>query len=285
MEPVKNIRNQVTTDSGNVVSTQHPWHRFVAMGDSFTQGFGDPDPLSLGGYRGWADRVAEELDAGHGDFSYANLAFQGQTVRQVIDTQLRPALRLAPDLVSFQAGGNDLIHLGADPDRLAATIEPAIEALASAGATVILFLGPDSGRQTVLGHVRTRIALYNEDLRAIAAHHGAIVADMWSLKDLSDARMWSADRLHPSPLGHQQVASMVLDSLHVPHDWAALTVKPLPVRSWRQLRAGDIVWTRQYLLPWILRAADWRAEADSPAPKRPVPGPVRQIDAAPLGGT
>lgn len=282
---MKNARDEAATDSSDQASAHHPWHRFVAMGDSFTEGFGDPEPLSPGGYRGWADRVAEELDTGHGDFSYANLAVRGRTVRQVIDTQLVPALRMAPDLVSFQAGGNDLIQLGADPDRLAAAVEPAIEALSAAGATVILFLGPDSGRQTVLGHVRTRVALYNEDLRAIAAHHGAIVADMWSLRDLSDARMWSADRLHPSPLGHQQVSAMVLDSLGVPHALAPLTVKPMPTRSWRQLRAGDITWTRQYLLPWMLRAANRHAEETSPAAKRPVPGPVGRTEAARMGGT
>ena len=39
----------------------HPWTRYVAIGDSFTEGIGDPNPQSPGGHRGWADRVAEEL--------------------------------------------------------------------------------------------------------------------------------------------------------------------------------------------------------------------------------
>ena len=39
----------------------HPWRRYVALGDSFTEGIGDPEPESPGGYRGWADRVAETL--------------------------------------------------------------------------------------------------------------------------------------------------------------------------------------------------------------------------------
>ena len=39
----------------------HPWNRYIALGDSFAEGIGDPSPESLGGYRGWADRVAEEL--------------------------------------------------------------------------------------------------------------------------------------------------------------------------------------------------------------------------------
>lgn len=30
----------------------HPWRRYVALGDSFTEGIGDPEPESPGGYRG-----------------------------------------------------------------------------------------------------------------------------------------------------------------------------------------------------------------------------------------
>ena len=47
------------------------------MGDSFTAGLGDPEPLSPGGMRGWADRIAEELSEGRADFRYANLAVSG----------------------------------------------------------------------------------------------------------------------------------------------------------------------------------------------------------------
>ncbi|HEV7950181.1 MAG TPA: SGNH/GDSL hydrolase family protein, partial [Glaciihabitans sp.] len=43
------------------MSQLHPWSRYVALGDSFTEGIGDPEPASPGGFRGWADRVAEVL--------------------------------------------------------------------------------------------------------------------------------------------------------------------------------------------------------------------------------
>ena len=35
----------------------HPWTRCVAMGDSFTEGVGDPEPRSPGGWRGWAGEI------------------------------------------------------------------------------------------------------------------------------------------------------------------------------------------------------------------------------------
>ena len=194
---------------------EHPWHRYVAMGDSFTMGYGDPDPLSPGGYRGWADCVAKELSHGQSDFSYANLAIRGAKIRQVVEKQLPQAIHLAPDLVTFQAGGNDLIRLDANPDKLAAAVDPAIEALCATGATVLIFVGPDSGPRTVLGHVRSKIALFNETLRAIATRNDAMVVDLWALRDLSDPRMWDRDRLHLSPIGHQKVAALVLDNLSV----------------------------------------------------------------------
>jgi lysophospholipase L1-like esterase len=49
-------------------------HRYVALGDSFTEGVGDHDPRLPNGVRGWADRVAEVLATKQPDFTYANLA-------------------------------------------------------------------------------------------------------------------------------------------------------------------------------------------------------------------
>ena len=254
---------------------QHPWHRYVALGDSFTVGYGDPDPLSPGGYRGWADCVARELSREQSGFSYANLAIRGAKINQVVAKQLPMAIDLSPDLVTFQAGGNDLIRFDADPDKLAAAVAPAMEALCATGATVLIFVGPDSGPRTVLGHVRSRIALFNESLRTIATQNGAMVADMWALRDLSDPRMWDRDRLHLSPIGHQKVASMVLENLNVDRAFEPLEVDPLPAQTWRQAKADDLVWTKEYLVPWLLRGVTSHLTAAVPSAKRPYPGPVQ----------
>ena len=69
----------------------------VALGDSFTEGVGDPDPQRPNGVRGWADRVAEVLAARTADFGYANLAIRGRKLPQVLAEQLEPALALRPD--------------------------------------------------------------------------------------------------------------------------------------------------------------------------------------------
>ncbi len=252
----------------------HPWRRFVALGDSFTEGLDDPEPRNAGGYRGWADRAAEELSIGVPEFAYANLAVRGQLVHEVVDSQLGPALALKPDLVSIQAGGNDLLHPGSDPDKLAAILEEAVVRLRLQGVTVVLFAGPDAGRSTIMGQFRTKIAVFNENMRSIAEHHDAIIADLWAMTELHDRRMWGPDRLHPSSLGHHAVAAMVLETLNVPHSLLPLTPKPLPEKSWRQARAGDLVWAREYLMPWVIRGIRRESPSNGFGPKRPIPGPV-----------
>ncbi|MGH2655899.1 MAG: SGNH/GDSL hydrolase family protein, partial [Actinomycetota bacterium] len=92
-----------------------PWKRFVALGDSLTEGVGDPD--RRGRLRGWADRLAETMAAVDPDFAYANLARRGLPSEEVRRTQLEPALRLRPDLASVLVGMNDLLEPRFDPAR------------------------------------------------------------------------------------------------------------------------------------------------------------------------
>jgi lysophospholipase L1-like esterase len=256
------------------MSQQHPWSRYVAVGDSFTEGIGDPEPASPGGYRGWADRVAEVLSSGSDGFAYANLAIRGRLLQQILDEQIEPALQLRPDLVTISAGGNDIIRPNTDPDDIAARLEAGVARLRSDGATVVLFNGPDIGMTPVLGRMRGKVAIYNQNLRAGAARHDLVVADMWALRELSDPRMWAPDRLHFSPIGHHTVARMVLQALNVENDLEPYTPEPLPPRRWRQARVEDIGWAREYLVPWVIRRIRHQSSGDGISPKRPGDGDV-----------
>ena len=243
----------------------------VSIGDSFTEGIGDPEPRSIGGNRGWADRVAEELAERTDDFAYANLAVRGRLLQQILDEQIEPALELQPDLVTISAGGNDIIRPGTDPDEVAQRLETGIARLRSDGATVVLFNGPDVGTTPVLGRIRGKVAIFNENLRAIALRQDLVIADMWALRELKDPQMWAPDRLHFSPLGHHTVARMVLDSLGVDHDLDPVKPEPLPAVSWRQAKIHDLVWAKEYLVPWVIRRIRHRSSGDGVTPKRPEP--------------
>lgn len=251
------------------MAQQHPWTRFVALGDSFTEGLGDPEPESPGGHRGWADRVAEVLAAQTEDFAYANLAVRGRLLQQISDEQVDAALVLKPDLITISAGGNDIIRPGTDPDDVAQRFEDMVVRLCRDDATVVMFNGPDIGMTPVLRRVRGKVAIYNENLRAIAQRHDCVVADMWALRELSDSRMWAPDRLHFSALGHHTIARMVLTALNVDNDLEPLQPEPLPARSWREARAEDAVWAREHFVPWVLRRVRGRSSGDEIHAKRP----------------
>lgn len=247
----------------------HPWRRMVAIGDSFTEGIGDPDPGSPGGHRGWADRVAEELNRLAPGLSYANLAIRGRLFRQIVDEQVAPALELTPDLVTVCAGGNDMLRPGGDPDAIAEEMDDVVGRLAANGATVVLVGGPDIGATPVLRGIRGRIAVYNENVRVVASRHDAVLVDLWGLRELADPAMWDPDRLHFSPLGHHRIAVEALDTLGLAHGLVPEVVPDRPPSSWRQARGEDLVWAHRYLRPWVARRIRRTSSGAQVRPKRP----------------
>jgi lysophospholipase L1-like esterase len=261
-------------------SEPHPWRRFVAIGDSFTEGIGDPEPGSPGGHRGWADRVADVLSAQVDDFAYANLAVRGKLIAQIVADQIEPALALKPDLITFSAGGNDVIRPGTDPDAVAQQFEDAVVRLTRDGATLVVFTGIDTNFTPVFRGIRGKVAIYNENIRAIADRYDAIVADQWGLKVVQDMRFFDDDRLHYNALGHHEVARMVLRALNVPNDLQPMRPDPLPVTTWREARSHDLVWAREYLVPWVLRRLRHQSSGDHVSAKRPEPLPVVALAAA-----
>ncbi|MBO0822922.1 MAG: SGNH/GDSL hydrolase family protein [Actinobacteria bacterium] len=250
-----------------------PFASFLALGDSFTEGVGDPYPD--GTYQGWADRFARSLSAESPSLRYANLAIRGKLLGQVIAEQVPEAIRLAPDLVSLAAGGNDLLRPRADPDALAASFERAVGALRSAGSAVMLFTGFDPGGFPVLRLVRGKVAAYNAQLRQIASRYDCLHVDLWSMKVLADPREWCADRLHLSPDGHRRVALRACEVAGVPvtDDWR----RPLPARTatdWRSARQQDLVWARTYAAPWLVRRLRGVSSGDGRTAKRPDLAPL-----------
>ncbi|WP_104475612.1 SGNH/GDSL hydrolase family protein [Microterricola pindariensis] len=253
----------------------HPWQRYVAVGDSFTEGIGDPEPSVPGGFRGWADRVAEVLSDGTDDFAYANLAVRGKLIQQILDEQVDHALALKPDLITISGGGNDVIRPGSDPDAVSALVEQAIARLSRDHATVVLFTATDVGFSPVFRGIRGKVAIYNENLRAIAAKYDCIIADQWPLKEIQDTRYWAPDRLHMNALGHHEIARLVLAALNVPNDLKPSQPEPAPALSWREARGEDLSWAREYLVPWVLRRVRHQSSGDTVTAKRPDAGPFQ----------
>lgn len=261
--------------SGVTEPARPPFHRYVALGDSFTEGVGDPDPSRPNGLRGWADRVAEALAAQPGaeDFGYANLAIRGRKLQPILDEQLEPALALRPDLVTIHAGANDVLRPRVDLDAMASTYDAAVGRLAGSGARVVLFTIFDPGSSRIYGPVRGRMAIFNEWVREIADRHGATVVDMWRMRSVDVATVMDPDRMHLNPAGHQHIAMAVLDALGIAHPLEALATEPV-VRTRREELAENARWTREFLVPWVHRRLTGRSSGDSIDPKRPELAPI-----------
>ena len=259
---------------------------FVALGDSFTEGLED-DLGPTGRHLGWADRVAAALAVHHGGLRYANLAVRGRTLDPVVAEQVPIALELAPDLISFHAGPNDVLRPRVDVDGVVTRYGAAVAALARSGATVLLFtvIERAGGTGRTADRLAARFAGFNDGVRTVAEEHGCIVVDMGATPALQDRRLWHPDRLHLAPEGHARVAAAVLEALgHT--DPVLLGGDPgwwqhplnIPRRGGRRTDlVEDVRWVRRHLLPWVGRRVRGVSSGDSVAPKH-----AELIDVVPM---
>ena len=244
--------------------------RYVAIGDSSTEGLDDPD--GQGGFRGWANRLAERIASVQGSLLYANLGIRGRRTRQILDGQLEPALAMQPDLVTVFSGTNDVVSRGFDPGTVARDMEAIQRALIGAGATVLTFTLPDLTPVMPLARwIAPRVHALNDALRSAANASGTILVDFAIYPMASDPRLWSPDRLHANAAGHARIAAALADALALPGatgDWRA----PLPdvtSPTLGQQLAAEWTWGRDHLFPWIWRHLRGRSSGDGREPKRP----------------
>jgi lysophospholipase L1-like esterase len=254
------------------------FRRYVALGDSSTEGLDDPYDGEDGGYRGWADRLAEHVDAAWPGLEYANLAVRGRLAGQVEREQLPAALALKPDLVSVFAGLNDMLRPRVDPAAVAGALTRMMAAARAGGATVVTITVPDTAAVNPIARpLRGRVLWLNDAIRDAAARTGTLVCDVAVQPVAADPRMWSPDRLHTNSAGHERIAAGLAQALALPGSSAAWTdrLPDEPAPGLRSTLAAELIWGRRYLLPWLGRRLRGASSGDSITAKRPHPTAVR----------
>jgi lysophospholipase L1-like esterase len=244
---------------------------FVALGDSFTEGVGDRNPRLPNGVRGWADRTAKQLARQDPAWRYANLAVRGKRLDEIVQDQLEPALAWKPTLISFYAGGNDILEIRQDMAALMRRYEAAVQRLAASGARLLLFTGFDVLLPGVLEPMRWRNRRYNEAVRDVARRYGTLLVDHWAFEAYQDPRLWDADRLHMSPAGHRLMAAKVLDVLGVPHTLRPVALDPFRRSGWLERTWRDWQWIDESVLPRFGLRFRRPAPAGPFAPRWPEP--------------
>ncbi|NOT06598.1 MAG: SGNH/GDSL hydrolase family protein [Gemmatimonadales bacterium] len=255
------------------------FERYVALGDSSTEGLDDPD--GRGGFRGWANRLAEKVAAAHGALLYANLGVRGRTTRQIREEQLAPALEMRPDLVTLFSGTNDVIARRLDVTALAEDIRVMQRALAGAGAVVLTFTLPDLTPVMPLARIfASRVAALNAALRSVSRETGAILVDVAAHPVAGDWRLWSEDRLHANTEGHTRIAAALAQALGLPGTDGSWS-EPLPgtpSRSAGQWIRAELAWAGRHAAPWAWRHLWGRSSGDGREPKRPRLLPFEVVD-------
>ncbi len=250
------------------------FRRYVAIGDSSTEGLEDPD--GVGGYRGWADRLAQRLaDAQPEPLEYANLAVRGLRMREIRQTQLQPALDLEPDLLTVFGGVNDVLSRHCDFATIRSDHEAVFGAARALGCTVLTFTMPDPSAVNPLGwRLRERIDALNAVIRSEAEAHGVLVVDFRRHPVAEDPRLWFEDRLHNNALGHARVAAALAWRLGVPgsdEHWADPLPEALARPRPREQVVTDLDWAVHHLAPWLGRNLRHLPHGLGISAKRPVP--------------
>lgn len=242
------------------------FHRYAALGDSFTEGLSDERPD--GTFRGWADMVASRLSLENPDLEYINLAVRGKKLRQVAQEQVPPALDSNPDLISIGAGANDIIRLSTDITTLSRLAHATLGRLTDSGARVVVFAGFDPRiRIPMTSRSGARAEVFNHALRRSADHFGATLVDLWSLPRLYEDIMWAPDKLHLTSTGHALMTDTVLGALGIASDTAPPTHDSPPTHS----RWEDARWFVRDVIPWMYRGVIGRSSGDGMDPKYPHP--------------
>lgn len=261
--------------SPQVHPTERTWERFVAIGDSYTEGMVDAHPTLEDTYVGWADRLAarlaHEATVESRPFGYANLAIRGRQIDDVVGRQLEDALALTPDLVSLCAGGNDILRPKVSQEQVRDMLEEAVVAIRETGADVLLTTGPFIQWQPIVGMINGRLAEFTANVWGIAQKHGAYVNDIWSMRALRDARMWGPDRIHLSSEGHTRIAAKAAWTLGLPNEdfsWATPLPEADPLTRLASVQANR-EWAMTHLRPWVRRRIEGRSSGDGRSPKRP----------------
>ena len=244
---------------------------FVAVGDSFSEGVGDPNLHYPNQVRGWADRMARQLGRADAGWRYANLAIRSKFLDQVVDEQLDAAIAMQPTHISFCAGGNDLLALRADLDGITARYQAALERLVATGAEVIVFTTYEPNASRLLEPLVRRVRTFNAAIRDLAATHDATLVDHTRMHEFDNRGLWAMDRIHMSRPGHKRMAAAVAEQIGVPHTLKIKDLVPFEQPGWRHILRTEAAFVRDEVVPLVQRRLRGEYEGDTTRPKWPEP--------------
>jgi acyl-CoA thioesterase I len=190
--------------------------RYLALGDSLTQGVGAPDEQT----GAFPALLAERWRADGCEVELQNAGISGYTAGQILAEQVPQIESFAPTIVTFQAGGNDIAN-GVPIDEYRGNVKAVLDRATASGARVIVLaqnewfrspVGVDYGED-----VPAQRAAYDDVLIEETSAHGAEFVDLRPLyAEQADQDLWVEDGIHPTPDAYEAWAEKLTDAVPAP---------------------------------------------------------------------
>lgn len=188
--------------------------RYLALGDSFTIGTGSSEQQA---FPARLKALLEKKKKGASPIALLNLAVNGYSTQELIDSELPVADQFRPTLVTLAIGANDIVR-GRSPDDYRANLKKIFAAIPA--KLCVAIPQPDWSRSPVAkafgdpDALQQQIVLYNQILEEEAKAAGARYLNLWPLmRRQADAKKVAPDGLHPSPTAHQEWAEALVREL------------------------------------------------------------------------
>lgn len=189
------------------------WKKFVAIGDSMTEGYGDDVTGMI--KKAWPTYVAEhfEIEEHH------NLGKSGLRSDEIYNQQFEVAKSLQPDLVSIMAGANDFMQRKWNPQQYKRHMEDMIAYFRNEGATVVTFDFPNFTKYApipffVKPMVRKQLETANNILNELSQTYDTVHISFWNHPLSDDRKNWSNDFVHPNALGYKRIAEAIIEKVN-----------------------------------------------------------------------
>jgi lysophospholipase L1-like esterase len=190
--------------------------RYLALGDSFTAGTGNPPSAAF------PSRLASLWRAHGRKVTLKNVAVNGYTSEDVLQLEIPQVAPFQPTLVTLAVGANDRVH-GWSGDVYRSNVRVLLRAIVDAGVAphrIVALPQPDwslSPAAASFGEpaqIGADIVALNGVLRDEARAAGARYVDLYPLMHReAEAKMLAGDGLHPSALAHEQWAAALYEQL------------------------------------------------------------------------
>ena len=205
---------------------------------------------------------------------------RGRLLDQVVDEQLPAALDLAPDLVSFHAGPNDVLRPRTVVAGRVARYDSAVARLEGAGVQTLLFtvIERAGGTGRTAARLAERFRQFNSGVRRAAARHGCA----------GGRRRGRARPAGPPAVARGPAAPGARGALpgSRPRCWrrsvsttprcsaaTRLVARAAAARGAATGRRADVLadvrWVRRYFAPWVGRRLRGVSSGDGLDPKHP----------------